>query len=149
MPSSNNPFQLPGAFRVDLPKRELPPTHNDDLPPERPPKPRKKENAAQQVVCSCMQQSKRQTPRIDYLQSKNTTYHSAEGNARIFIDSDTVLDDKRYHYAFFYLSWLLFVVFVVVSIVEGTREDVGNTPLLPPFPPCSKLREFRSYDIEM
>ena len=106
MPSSNSPFQLPGAFRVDLPKRELPPIHNDDLPPERPPKPRKKENPEQQDVVSCMQQSKRQTQRIDHLQNKNTACHSAEGNASLLIDSDTVLDDKRYHYALLYLPRL-------------------------------------------
>ena len=142
MPSSNSPFQLPGASHVHLPKRELPPTHNNDLPPERPPKPRKKENTEQQVDCSGMQQSKRQTPRIDELQSKDTAYHSAEGNASIFIDSDTVLDDKRYHYALLYLSRLLLLFCRLwCCFVEGTRVRWRYPPPSPLFPPSSKLQE--------
>ena len=151
MPSSNSPFQLPaGTFRVDLPKRELPPTHNDVLlPPERPPKPRKKENSEQQVDCSGMQQSKRQTPRIDDLQNKDTAYHSAEGNASIFIDSDTVLDDKRYHYALLYLSRLLLLFCCLwCCFVELTRVRWRHPPP-PPLFTLVKTPRVTSYDIEI
>ena len=84
-----------------------------------------------------MQQSKRQTPRIDYLQSKNTTYHSAEGNARIFIDSDTVLDDKRYHYAFFFLPILttFCCLCCCFQLLKALGKMWATPPLLPPSRP--------------
>lgn len=89
---------MPGAFRVGLP-RWLPPTPTTDLPPERPPKPRKKENAEQQVICTCMLQSQRQTPELEKsnsLKRKDSGYDSTESSDNISLDSDSALDSERY-----------------------------------------------------
>ena len=96
---------MSGAFRVDLPKRtlqttrELPPTPNEAVPPERPPKPRRKDNTEQQVVCSCMLQSESRGPRLqksDTLNSQDSGYDSTESRESIFVEHDIVVDGERY-----------------------------------------------------
>lgn len=93
-----------GAFRVDLSTRtfqktrKLPPTPIEETPPSRPPKPTKKENTAPQIVCSCMLQARKQTPRLkksDTLKSKDSGYDSTESSDSLSVDQEIALGRER------------------------------------------------------
>ncbi len=100
--SEENP--LLGELRVDIPAMSTLEvrqfsliTSVEDTLPKRPPKPRRKDNTENQVICSCTLQSLGRNPKLqksDTLTRKDSGYNSAGSRDSICIDQEVVLDSE-------------------------------------------------------
>ncbi|XP_068762211.1 fibroblast growth factor receptor 4-like isoform X1 [Montipora capricornis] len=68
-----------GSNQLDMPRRDLPPIPNGHIPPRRPPKPNKKEQAEEQLRCVCIHNSN----------------ESAESNDNLLIHQETAANSER------------------------------------------------------
>ncbi|XP_068762386.1 fibroblast growth factor receptor 2-like isoform X2 [Montipora capricornis] len=72
-----------GSNLLDISRRDLPPIPNDHIPPRRPPKSNKKEQAEEQLRCVCIHRS------------NESGYGSAESNDNLFIHEETAANSER------------------------------------------------------
>ena len=89
---------LLGELTVEFPARECPKARPfcpiaglGDTPPERPPKPRRKESTEHKTLCSCVMESPSMVPRLkksDTLLSKDSDYESSESTENIYLDQE-------------------------------------------------------------
>ena len=83
---------------VEIPARECPQARPfcpiagfGDTPPERPPKPRRKESTEHKILCSCVMESRNMVPKLrksDTLLSKDSGYDSSESTENICLDQE-------------------------------------------------------------